>query len=135
MDIHGRSPALYFEKSRCAATAFFYWRMPLNERAMTLVKVYGNLWPVGRKCLQAVQAVCGDAAELEGDLLRISFEGIWFPLEDLLDALAVWLRPDCQGKLDYLDLEAWRMTRYRFVQGKIQSSSRSLNDVLAYSGH
>lgn len=100
-----------------------------------LVKVYGNIYPAGSDMLRSLQALCGEAVELEGDLLRLSFEGIWFPLEDVLEALRSRLTPACQGKLDYLDLEAWTLTRHIFTGTEITISSAPLNNVLDYSGH
>ena len=100
-----------------------------------LVKVYGNIYPADSAMFQSLQAICGEAVEMEGDLLRLSFEGIWFPLEDVLAALRPCLKSDCQGKLDYLDLEAWTLVRHTFAGTEIQLSRAPLNNVLDYSGH
>lgn len=109
-----------------------------------LCKVYGHVYPVTEALHAALeQAVAGALADdpseavlcREGDMDRISFEGVYFPEEEVLAALRQHLGPDMQGKLDYLDLENWRMRRHRFVQGRIVSSSAPLNNVLDYSGH
>ena len=68
-------------------------------------------------------------------MARVSFEGVYFPVDEVLAALARHLRPEHQGKLDVLDLENWRLTRHLFDQGRIRSSSAPLNNVLDYSGH
>lgn len=106
-----------------------------------LVKVYGHVWPAGSAMLDALGAVLApqaDAAEvleLDGDLLRLSFEGIYFPLEEVLEALVPHLGADSRGKIDYLDLDAWTLTRHSIAEGGVACSSASLNNVLDYSGH
>lgn len=110
-----------------------------------LVKVYGHMWPACPALLEALRHVMqglplGDippdeTLELDGDLLRLSYEGVYFPLDDVLAVIAAHLSPDSQGKLDYLDMEGWTLHRHRIVQGQLQASSASLNAVLDYSGH
>lgn len=108
-----------------------------------LLKVYGNLHPADAADLEALtlaSASCvqegGDAVvTLAGDLLRISFEGLFFPVDDVLEALAALLKPGQKGKLDVLDLEAWRLTRHLIADGRISSRSAPLNNVLDFSGH
>ena len=67
-------------------------------------------------------------------MLRISFEGLYFPEEDVVATLEQHLKPSQVGKLDILDLDAWRMRRYVIGQGTITSRANSLNNVLDYSG-
>lgn len=55
-------------------------------------KTYGHLFPADQHIADAVGAVLSDwnipeCTELEGDIFRISFEGVFFPLDDVLDAL------------------------------------------------
>lgn len=108
-----------------------------------LLKVYGNLFPADEAdftALARAAASCvGEGADgpvtLTGDLLRISFEGLYFPVEDVLEAVAARLSPQQQGKLDVLDLEAWRLTRHLFAKGRISSRAAPLNNVLDFSGH
>lgn len=109
-----------------------------------LLKVYGHVYPVSDALHAALEAACAgampdDADEpalcREGDMSRISFEGVYFPVEETLEALKRHLRPEHQGKLDVLDLENWRLVRHVFAQGHIRSTSAPLNNVLDYSGH
>jgi hypothetical protein len=110
-----------------------------------LVKVYAAFHPADNACLEAVapagQNALGneDWLSLERGMLRISFEGLCFPLDDTLRALESCLGADASGKLDYLDLESWELTRceYPAQNGRtgFTRSSRGLNHVLAYSGH
>ncbi len=111
-----------------------------------LIKVYAAFWPAAEACLAAVRqagsTALGHEEEewvlLEGTLLRISFEGIHFPLDEVLEALDRHLPPDVEGKLDVLDLDGWTLTRYlrrTTPEGGFASSRRSLNHVLDYSGH
>lgn len=108
-----------------------------------LLKVYGNLYPADADTRDAVAAACegrmpageDEAVTLEGDLLRISFEGLYFPVEETLGAVAARLTPEQAGKLDVLDLEAWRLERHVFANGRITSGAAPLNNVLDFSGH
>ncbi|MBQ9537346.1 MAG: hypothetical protein IJU79_06140 [Desulfovibrionaceae bacterium] len=109
------------------------------------LKVYGHIYPASldlehdlQKALeQAIQdEISNDVPLLErdNDIIRISFEGIYFPIDDVVEVLEKHLTPQHQGKLDVLDLYEWTLTRYTFVQCKLQSNQRSLNHVLDYSG-
>lgn len=110
-----------------------------------LLKVYGSLYPANEADRAALALACAgrlpcdsegeEAVVLEGDLLRISFEGLCFPVDEMLAALAARLRPEQQGKLDVLDLEAWRLERHSFLNGRITRSAAPLNNVLDFSGH
>ena len=109
-----------------------------------LLKVYGHIYPVDDALYAALEAASADALpdeddipvlEREGDMARFSFEGAFFPVEDVLAVLREHLRPEHKGKLDVLDLEGWRLFRHAFVNGRIESHSAPLNNVLDYSGH
>ena len=109
--------------------------------AQPLVKVYASFSPVGENCRDSVATVGRQAVGcdepwlfMENGLLRIAWEGIWFPLDDVLAILAIHLSPDAEGKLDFLDMEAWTLTRCLFVNGAFDCQTRGLNHVLAYSG-
>lgn len=104
-----------------------------------IVKVYGSVHPAGPDLAEAVHTVLSPwgldrSAELEGDLLRFSHEGVFFPLDDVLDVLSPFLGVGVAGRIDYIDLEAWTLTRFRIEGKAIVKSIRGLNDVLAYSG-
>ncbi len=106
------------------------------------IKVYGAFSPVGEDAATRVAAAGSGAVGQpepwlfrEGDLLRISFEGIWFPWEDVWDALRETLAPAARGKLDVLDLDAWTLTRHTLDEQGVHVSTRPLNHVLDYSGH
>lgn len=108
----------------------------------TLIKVYAAFFPAGLPCRQAVEKAATEALGsqedwlfLEGDILRISWEGIYFSLDEVLDALRRNLPEKAQGKLDYIDLEDWTLARYIFDMGAFSVSTRSLNHILEYSGH
>ena len=66
-------------------------------------KTYGHLFPADQRTADAVGAVLSDwnipeCTELEGDIFRISFEGVFFPLDDVLDALRPLLCAESSGK-------------------------------------
>ena len=111
---------------------------------LPLLKVYGHIYPADQALYTALQTACADALpdeddipvlERDGDMARISFEGTYFPVDDVLLALQAHIQPAHKGKLDVLDLEAWQLTRHSFAHGRIESHSAPLNNVLDYSGH
>ena len=107
-----------------------------------LVKVYASLHPVDAVCAdfarQAASAAIHDNGEAwlfhEHDLLRISFEGLYFPEDEVLAALEACLPAHAQGKMDVLDLEGWELRRYARENGSFRLSRRGLNEVLDYAG-
>lgn len=110
---------------------------------MILVKVYGAFYPADPSCHEAV-ALSGKNVVpngepwlfFEGDMVRFAFEGLYFPLDEVLAALRSALPEHAAGKLDYLDLEAWTITRHVLVPGRsFTVATRGLNDVLDHSGH
>ena len=105
------------------------------------IKVYAAFSPANAHVRRAVEKAGREAMGhespwlfLEGDLLRLSWEGVYFPLEEVVAALAATLANDAQGRLDYLDLEAWTLTRYLPLSGSFQVSMRGLNQILEYAG-
>ena len=107
-----------------------------------LAKVYAAFFPADPVILAAVekagQGALGHESPwifLEGNVLRIAWEGLYFPLEEVLQALAVTLARNAEGKLDYIDLENWTLSRYTHHAAGFHSSTRGLNHVLDYSGH
>lgn len=116
--------------------------------AIVLAKVYAAFSTADKDCFSAVAEAGQDAMGheedwlfLEGDMVRISWEGLYFPVDEVLEALGNSLPPEAEGKLDYLDLEAWTLTRFVFTpktgsgEKAFSSSTRNLNQVLEYSGH
>lgn len=113
-----------------------------------MIKIYAAFHPAD-EALFSKLAGQGDAAIpigeewlfLEKDLIRVCFEGLYFPLEETLDILGEWLPKNAQGKLDYLDLEEWKLTRYTLEYSEelhkniFKVQQKGLNSVLDYSGH
>lgn len=101
-----------------------------------LVKVYGAIHPATPEMLQAASSVVdANCLELEGDMLRISFEGVWFMIDELIEVLIPLLYEGSAGRIDYIDVEAWKLHRYNFTGNNVTLSSRDLNTILDYSGH
>lgn len=110
------------------------------------VKVYAAFSPLEHDVLGEILAAAKTAiptqyaddapcAEQDGTLFRLAFEGLYFPLDEVLEALCKILPRDAEGKIDYLDMEAWTLTRHVWQDGEFCVSTRSLNHVLDYSGH
>lgn len=100
-----------------------------------LVKAYGSLYPADEAALAAVSAVLADwyiqgGVELAGDLLRVSHEGAYFPAEDVVAALRPFLTGASDGKLDFIDLEAWTLRRFFFRHGRVSERTASLDHAL-----
>lgn len=111
-----------------------------------IAKCYAAFYPANANSFRAVGKAGAQAIGkeepwlfLEEDLLRISWEGVYFPLDEILGALANSLPQDAEGKLDYLDLEDWTLTRHIFQpksdKEAFSVSTRGLNQILDYSGH
>ena len=134
-----------------------------------LIKVYAAFYPLPESlcpatleqellALMAVpQPVDLPVAFRQGDMARVSFEGVYFPVDEALEIMERHFRqaelaaagdipcqadhekpktPLCiEGKLDVLDLEAWTLTRYLWKESRLCPATRSLDHVLAYSGH
>jgi hypothetical protein len=99
------------------------------------IKAYASLFPADGAALRAVaDALAGwhitDAAELAGDLLRISHEGEIFPADDVIDALLPFLSAQSEGRLDVIDLENWTLRRVSFTHGKVETRTASLDHAL-----
>lgn len=108
-----------------------------------LLKVYSNLYPVteafAKKLEEATRgAYCAEEGTQiffhEGNMARIAFEGLAFPVEEYIACIRKHLTPAMTGKLDVLDIEAWQLTRFSFQGGFIQERKASLNSVMDYSG-
>ena len=108
-----------------------------------LIKVYGAFSPASEKLRLGLGKICGQAigthtegmpVSLSGNWLAISFEGVWFPVDDLQAFLEKYAESPLRGKIDFLDLENWRLTRLEFADGRLRKSSAPLNNVLDYSG-
>ncbi len=109
-----------------------------------LLKVYGHLSPATDARVRALEDLCREAIRDEdetepmvsrlGDMLRLSFEGLHFPVEEAAAWFEAAGREGAAGRLDFLDLEAWRLTRLEAAGGRVTRRSASLNNVLDYSG-
>ena len=104
-----------------------------------LIKVYAALYPADAAAREAGNAVLAswyvdDAAELAGDLRRISHEGEYFPTGEVVEALKPFLREDSRGRLDEIDLEAWTLRRWFFDYGRLMSRRASLDQALESCG-
>lgn len=100
-----------------------------------IIKVYGHVSPASQAMFDALAPLAPEHVVLEGTLLRISFEGLYFMMDDFMDALKPHLGKGCEGKIDYIDMDEWTLTRYRITDGLVTTSSAGLNQVMAYSGH
>lgn len=104
-----------------------------------LIKVYGSFWPADEQLCKQIGELSASALPeapdivLEGNLLKISFEGIYFPIDEVLEALKKEVSG--QGKIDVLDIEDWQMSRHLIQAGHIGMSKMPLNNVLDFSGH
>ncbi|MBQ8172580.1 MAG: hypothetical protein IJ034_01390 [Mailhella sp.] len=101
-----------------------------------IIKAYGALSPASEETLQAVRAVLEtwfieeDAAELNGNMVTIGYEGDAFPDDEVVDALKPYLCDTSWGKLDIIDLEAWTLHRYTFTNGQLSDHTATLDKAM-----
>ena len=110
-----------------------------------LQKAYAALAPAGPELAERLCSAVADAQRagfcpgaepediiaLQGDTLFISYEGMAFPLEDVVAALE---GPKLTGKLDFLDLEAWTLTRHLWKEGRLTVRKGDLNAAMESNG-
>lgn len=104
------------------------------------LKAYGNIYPATENLRDALGKLCALAippasCQAKDGMLLISFEGVYFPTQEILAAIEAALDKTQRGKLDVLDIEGWVLERYIFANGAITSKRAPLNNVLDYSGH
>ncbi len=109
-----------------------------------LIKVYAHFAPVTAELVRELEdsvssAICAEdfagpiVSTLE-DMVRLSFEGIYFPEDDVADIVRHAVEDGACGKMDVLDLENWHMTRYEGRDHVLHKSGAPLNNVLDFSG-
>ena len=123
-----------------------------NMSQPVLLKVYAAFLPVTSDLFDRVREAASGAIAMEGDygphvffedtMLRISFEGIYFPWEDVVPLLEEAVLQGAKGKMDVLNMEAWTMTRFEasdcdraHATPYLREGTVSLNHVLDYSGN
>ncbi len=87
-----------------------------------LVKVYGQLESQDEQmlneCYNSLQKICeswyldAEIIDLDNGLLQISHEGEYFPIAEVAEVLQKCISEQSKGKLDYINLEDWTLTRY-----------------------
>ena len=104
------------------------------------MKTYGAFYPCTQEQYDALThlqqyAMGNDEPWLlfEGDMIRVSFEGVYFPEDDFIEAITPMLTTNHTGKLDVIDMDSWAITRYVWDAGQWKKGQRGLNDVLDYS--
>lgn len=111
-------------------------------------KAHGYVFPADADLKRAIDTALEswnipECTLLEGEICNLAFEGVFFPLDDVLKALQPYLhdqaslsirQPKRSGKIDVFDLEKWTLTRALITGTTIQVSTVGLNHVLDYSG-
>ncbi len=101
-----------------------------------VVKVYGNLSPVNEECYkEAVQITEAwnlyDVVELNKDLLLFSYEGEYFPCDEIVEVLKSYHNTETQGKLDCINLEEWTLSRHFFNKNEpYRTNTASLDHAI-----
>ncbi len=106
--------------------------------ANIMYKVYGAFYPVEKELFTNILNIGNEAMPaqdeawlfFEKDMLRFSFEGLYFPQDDILLALESRLSAESSGKLDILDMEQWKLYRHVWKNGNFEKIERNLNDIL-----
>lgn len=107
-----------------------------------LLKVYGSIHPAEESLSNALSQIAANAIPYDGhiitvykDIIGISFEGIYFPVDETLSTIKKYLHGNETGRLDILNLEEWKLQRHKIANGHISGQSVPLNNVLAAAGH
>jgi len=99
------------------------------------IRVYGLIVGIAQERAATLQEAF-ESATLDYDgrdgrrECNVEFEGLYFFIEEFLEALAPLLDADGEAKIDYIDQHAWEMTRYRVTPSGFQGKRVNLNDVL-----
>lgn len=68
-------------------------------------------------------------------MVSIQYEGMFFPIDELFEALRPCMTPETEGHIDYIDMDEWTLTRHSITNGLVTSNTVSLNHVMDHSGH
>lgn len=106
-----------------------------------IVKAYGSFEPCSEACYKAVNDICilwhVDCLKYDAGVLSISYEGIYFPHEEIAQVFGEYCSSETIGKFDYIDLEEWTLTRYFLDKegkdGKPHYRMSSLNHAIEAS--
>ncbi len=108
------------------------------------VKVYGHLYPVEEECYTRALAIIntwnlvddfGEIIEYNKDMINISYEGDYFPCDEIVELLNSYHNALTQGKLDCINIEKWTLNRHFFNLGeKHRQNTASLNNALEKQG-
>ncbi len=100
------------------------------------MKAYGNLYPIPENSLERAEQILqswniDEAVFYEKDMLRFSFEGDYFPCDEIAELLKEFHTNGVQGKLDCIDIEEWLLTRHSYkVDGTYHSNTATLDKAL-----
>lgn len=104
-----------------------------------LIKVYGSISNASPKLYAAALAMIEEqdenAVELDGTFFTISFEGIYFMMDEFIEAIKPHLTKECSGRIDYIDVDEWNLTRFWIEGGLITQNTAGLNHIMDHSGH
>ncbi len=105
-----------------------------------LVKVYGSVHPLAPEdrdsLLKRLEILLDDeAVDFDGDMVRMSYEGMYFPIDEVLEIVQEYLHAGSQGRIDYIDMDGWRLHRHMIEGTTITEKSNNLNNILDFAGH
>ncbi len=104
-----------------------------------LAKVYGNLYPVPQDCYKFCFEILqrwnmeelDEIVFYEKDMIRFSYEGDYFPCDEIVEVLKDFDNENTEGKLDCIDVEEWTLTRHFFNKNEeYRVNTASLNHAL-----
>lgn len=104
------------------------------------MKVYGSVHPLQAteqaKLVKALEILLDDdVVDTSGDMVRISYEGMYFPIDEVLEIIHEYLHEQSAGRIDYIDMDAWRLHRHIIEGTTITEKTNNLNNILDYAGH
>lgn len=115
-----------------------------------VLKVYASFAPVRPWVVDRLTAIAREAMGREdeevpivsvlGDMVRLSFEGLYFPWDEATVVFEKAVAEGARGKMDVLDMENWTMTRFESAEERgtggfhLKRGKVPLNHVMDFSG-
>ena len=94
------------------------------------IRVYGHVEHVDSDACELSEEFDFTEFSCEDGDLELEYEGKFFFIDDFLERLENSLLPESKGRIDYIDQQAFTMTRFTIEQGAINRKKVDLNNVL-----
>jgi len=98
---------------------------------LTGIRIHVTLNGISPKAYELLKdSLNFDEVSYENGTILAEHHGYYFELEELLTRVADLMEPHAKGYVDWIDNDAWEITRYVLTKGGFKSKKISLNEVL-----